>query len=89
LLLTPAMPISGLVLTLIDEPAARARALEALSAEPRVTLGQEFGARLAVVTETATLGESRDLAESLIDIEGVALLEVVMVDFSDTDLGAA
>lgn len=83
------MPISGLVLTLVAAPELRCRALAALSTDPRITLGEQRGDRLALVTETTTLGESRDLAESLIEIDGVALLEVVTVDFSDVDFGEA
>jgi len=79
------MPISGLVLTLVSEPNGRSSALAALHADPRITVGEQAGDRLALVTETPSLTESRDLAVALSEIEGVALLEVVTIDFSDVE----
>lgn len=80
------MPISALVITLSSDPKEKQRAVEALSQDPRVTLGERQGARLPVVVETETTREgSRMVREELLQIEGVVFVDVVMVDFSDTN----
>lgn len=73
--------------TLVADEERKRTALLALERDARVTMGPRAGDRLALVIEAATLGESRDLAESLAAIDGVALIEVVSVDFSDLDDG--
>ncbi len=83
------MPISGLVITLSDDPSQRQIALDQLATDPRLTLGQLHGSRLPVVAETETVRQSTDLVrEELLDIPGVVFVDIVSVDFSDIDESA-
>jgi hypothetical protein len=77
------MPISGLVVTLLADEATRARTKRGWGADARITVGPEAGDRVALVTEAPSLSASRDLAEEIAGLEGVALVEIVSVDLSD------
>lgn len=80
------MPISALVITLDPDPERRARALDSLHRDPRLTLGEMTAGRLPVVAETETLaGGDRLVSDELSAVEGVVLVDVVLVDFSDVD----
>jgi hypothetical protein len=79
------MPISSLVLTL--EAPVKHSVYEVLAADPRVEVGEAHGLRLPVVTETRTLSEGEALAEQLGALPGVTFVDVVLVDFSDAELG--
>jgi hypothetical protein len=81
--LTLAMMISGLVVTLAEDPRQRADALAALGGDDRLTLGNETGRKLPVVAETGTAQESEELVESLLRTAGVDFVDVVYVDFSE------
>lgn len=81
--LTLAMMISGLVVTLAEDPRRRAEALAALGGDGRLTLGEEAGRKLPVVVETGTAQESEELVESLLGTAGVDFVDVVYVDFSE------
>jgi hypothetical protein len=76
------MPISGLVVTLSEDPAERANAIAVLSRDARLELGEPTGARLPVVAETASAQAAEDLFRSLFDVSGVAFVDVVSVDVS-------
>lgn len=79
------MPISGLVLTLSDEPSLQQAALSQLALDSRLSLGELQVNRLPVVAETDTIRQSTRLVrEELLTIPGVIFVDVVMVDFSDT-----
>lgn len=80
------MPISSLVLTLDESPAQRALALAAVTRDSRITVGTPLEERwLPLVTETASLSEGEQLAESLKELPGVSFVDVVMVDFSEEE----
>ncbi|MCC6646042.1 MAG: hypothetical protein IT374_10780 [Polyangiaceae bacterium] len=79
------MPIGALVVTLDPDPARRAAALLALSADARVTVGEPRGGRLPVVSDTATLEEGDRLFRELAEVPGVLFVDVVSVDFSDLE----
>jgi hypothetical protein len=78
------MPISGLVVTLSDDKNEQARAIEVLSADTRLTIGERQKNRLPVVAETKGVKEgSRLVRQELLDIEGVRFVDVVTVNFED------
>ncbi len=79
------MPIGGLVLTLDPDPALRESILAALTADPRLTLGQPLGVRLPMVAETLTLDDGDALVRELSAAPGVLFVDVVSVDFSDRE----
>lgn len=72
---------SGLVLTLDDDPAVRARLLSALAAEPSVVVGDAQGLHLPIATEVETPEAAEALAERLRDLDGVRFVDVVFVHF--------
>ncbi len=82
------MAITGLVLTLSDDPEERARALERLESEPAVTLGESSGARYPVVVDTPSSREDRDVFQRLSVTEGVRLVELVCANFEDSEDGS-
>jgi len=77
------MTVSGLVVTLEEEPNACAHALAALAADERVLCGEAHGLRLPLITETTTLAEAEALFEALACTRGVAFVDVVSVAFDD------
>jgi hypothetical protein len=79
------MPVSALVLKLSDEPEERQRAVLTLGEDPRLMLGTPIGSRLPVVAETDSLQGGEALYEQLREIEGVHLVDVISVDFSDLE----
>lgn len=83
------MIVSGLVLTLENDPRSRAHALETLSRDSRILFGEAHGLRLPVVLETASLLEGEEACESLRTLDGIAFVDVVSIDFSgsENDLG--
>ena len=83
------MAISGLVITLTDDPTLRARAMTAIEGEDRITVGERKKNRLPVVLETKSSQQGSHLVrEKLMDLEGVEFVDVVTVDFRDEVLGA-
>ena len=87
------MPISALVITLrhttpdpdaVDRNAVdRDAVLAALAREPCIELGTPQGQRVPAVSETRTLEEGRQLVERLQNTAGVALVDVLSVNFED------
>lgn len=73
------MAISGLVIILKDDPDSAARALRALAADPRITLGERFGRRVAAVGETADVRSDRDLWDDLRANQDVEYVDVTFV----------
>ncbi|MBI2393592.1 MAG: hypothetical protein HYV09_28700 [Deltaproteobacteria bacterium] len=78
------MIVSGLVLTLQNDPRSRAHALETLSRDLRIIFGEAHGLRLPVVLETASLLEGEAACEALRNLEGIAFVDVVSIDFSSS-----
>lgn len=79
------MPISGLVLTLSEDPGLRLALLDALRLVPRVTVGEPRGGRLPIVTETGSIREDEALFEELVRTPGVLAVELAYHDFSDVE----
>ncbi|MBM4100722.1 MAG: hypothetical protein FJ256_00465 [Phycisphaerae bacterium] len=77
------MAISGLVVTLADDPLGET-ALAALTADSRLTVGERFGQRLALVAETPCARDDHDLFDELRQLPGVTHVDVAYVRL-DTD----
>lgn len=78
------MAISGLVITLTDDPKVRAHAIASIEEHDRITVGDRQKNRLPVVLETESSREgSRLVRETLMDLEGVEFVDVVTVNFED------
>jgi hypothetical protein len=75
------MTISALVVTL--DPLAQEQAYQALSIDPRLTLGGSIGGRLPLVAETDTPRDGVELVEELLLVPGVLHVDVVSVDFTE------
>lgn len=78
------MPVSGWVITLENDVQKRDSALQVLGRESRITCGEAHGLRLPVVAETSTMKEGESLFEALRALDGVAFIDVVSIDFTDT-----
>jgi hypothetical protein len=79
------MPITALVLTLDDDPEARRAARRSLEQDARLWVGDEVGGRVPLVLETASLVEGERAVEALSASDGVLFVDVVAIDFSDTE----
>jgi hypothetical protein len=82
------MVTSALVVTIDGDACMRRAAMDALTSDARLMLGELAGARLPVVAETSGLGTAERLVEELSAIPGVMFVDVVLVDFdpsSDVD----
>jgi CheY-like chemotaxis protein len=79
------MPITALVLTLDDDPDARRAARRSLERDARLWVGDEVGGRVPLVLETASLVEGERAVEALSASDGVLFVDVVAIDFSDTE----
>ena len=75
------MPVSGLVLSLSDEPQPRAEALAVIGREAQITVGVLEANRLAIVLDTASREEDRQLWDWLGSLAGVSFVEVAFVGF--------
>ena len=77
------MAISGLVLTLTDNDALRARTLQLLAEMPELALGEPTGLRQPAVADTPHRWTDRELFERLQAMPGVHYAEVAYVWFDD------
>ena len=75
------MPVSGLVVSLSDEPNPRVAALVVIGREPRITVGVSAGNRLAIVLDTDSSEQDKQLWDWLDSLPGVSFLEVAFVGF--------
>lgn len=80
------MPLSGLVLTLDNDPGKRASAAAFLNSDPRVTLGKLAGRWLSIATDTGSENECRELHDLISGLPGVVYVDVVAVSFPEADL---
>lgn len=76
------MSISGLVLTLSDDDSA-GTVVSTLAADPRITLGEKFGRRLAIVAETSSVESDRELWDYLRGLPGITNVDVTFVHLDD------
>lgn len=77
------MSVSGLVVTLSDDVAAQS-ALTMLAADPRLTLGDRFERRLAIVAETPSAKADLDLWDQLRSTPGITNVDVTFVHLDST-----
>ncbi|MEZ4269130.1 MAG: hypothetical protein R3F39_22470 [Myxococcota bacterium] len=77
------MPILGAVVMLSREPDKAQRVVEALSADPRITLGDLFSGVLPIALEVSNKQDERELWQWILDTPGVSDLGLVFSDFSD------
>jgi len=66
-------------LTLCEDGAVAALALESLAKDSRITLGERFDRRVAAVAETGSAHADRDLWDDLRSIPGVVNVDVTFV----------
>ena len=82
------VPISGLVIVLAEDEASRAEALSAIERDQRISVGPRRDRRLAVVVETDSSEEDREVWDQLQALPGVAWVELAFASF-DTEPSAA
>jgi nitrate reductase NapAB chaperone NapD len=75
------MPISGLVVTLSRDPHLRELALAAINREPRIETGVMEAGRLAIVVETDSPDDDRDVWQWLGSLPGVDFVDVALIGF--------
>lgn len=74
------MPIAGLVVTLVRDPAGAESAERAIASDRRFTLGQSAGRRLPVVVDTGDAQGCETLHRELESIPGVDRVDVVFIE---------
>jgi hypothetical protein len=77
------MPISGLVVTLTDNPVLQQAALAAMRQHPALELGERTRNQIALVAESACEEEDRLIWEWLHALPGVAMVVVAFIHFDD------
>jgi hypothetical protein len=83
------MPVAGLVLTLVDDDALCAFAIDNLRAIPGVSLGELQRARkLPIATVVDSIEAQTALWQDLSRVPGVLLVDLVFEDFSDVEAGS-
>lgn len=79
------MPVSGLVVTLAEEPRLRGAAETSLRSRAFVTFGEPFGRRLPIVIDTGSAEAHAEAIDEVQALDGVLFVEVVFTDFSDVE----
>ena len=79
------MPVSGLVVSLSEGSQLRAEALSAIRRETRITMGDMAANRLALVLDTASSEEDRQLWDWLGSLSGVSFVEVAFIGFEQSE----
>jgi hypothetical protein len=80
------VPISGLVVTLVDDSSAREATLAVLREHPALEIGEITSGRVPVVVESLDEEEDRLVWEWLHSLPGVALVVVAFISFDDGSL---
>lgn len=75
------MPVSGLVVSLAEEPELRQLAIDAIGRESRIEIGSIHSNRMAIVIDTASSDEDKQLWNWLMDLPGVVFVDVALVAF--------
>lgn len=73
------MAISGLVVILREDAEVADRALQALSSDPRLMLGERVGRRVPLVAETPSATQDADLWQDLLATPGIESVDVTFV----------
>ncbi len=81
------MVTSALVVTAFPE--RRQEVVVALGVQPGVTVGEPFGDCVPVVLEAATAQGGEAMVERIEQLDGVALVSVVRIDFPEEPDGSA
>jgi len=77
------MPISGLVVSFSDQTELREQAIAAIGRESRIEPGLFASNRMAVVIDTVSAEQDKQLWNWLTALPGVTFVDVVMVGFED------
>jgi hypothetical protein len=77
------MPISGLVVTLTDNPVLQQAAFAAMREHPALEVGERKCNQVALVVESACEEEDRLIWEWLHALPGVAMVVVAFIHFDD------
>ena len=77
------MPISGLILTLADQPQEAEQALRDLAGDKRFELGPRTGQRQPVTLATQDSAEDKDCWHWLQSHPGIGFVDVACVFFED------
>ncbi len=78
------MSISGLLITLADDPNASETAISTLKADPRIDVGERRGPYLPVVADTTGKHENQHLWDELRELPGVINVNLVFADLDDS-----
>jgi nitrate reductase NapAB chaperone NapD len=79
------MPVSGIALTLHEDPTLARQAMTDLRADARVALGDGHGRWLPVVVETTDSRAARDAHTWIESLPGVVYADVVYVGFPEPE----
>ncbi len=79
------MPVAGLVVTLDPTPALRSVAFEALSSMQGISVGENQGDHLPLVTDCASVNEQQGLWDAVARTPGVVSVALAFLDFSDVE----
>lgn len=77
------MPVSGLILSLSDDPRNRDAALQAIKQHNAISLGEMQGRRLPIVVDTPGSDTDREVWAWLHELSGVLFVDLVCTDASD------
>ena len=77
------MSISGLIITLTEQPTEAAIAIQRISADDRFTLGRQERYLLPAVLEAGSDVEAEEAVRWLNDVTGVRKVDVVYVRFAE------
>lgn len=80
-----AMPISGLVVSLVSDRQLREEAIATIKAEPCIEVGVIQSQRMAIVLDTPSTDDDKRLWCWLSSLPGVVFVDVAMVAFEDPE----
>ena len=75
------MPVSGLVITLTHDTLQREAAIGAIRSDRRIEIGTIGSSKMAIVVDTPSSDDDKQLWEWLQAIDGVLQVEVAMIGF--------
>ncbi len=78
------MSISGLLITLANDPNASTTVISILKADPRIDVGERRGPYLPVVADTTGKRENQRLWDELRELAGVINVNLVFADLDDS-----
>lgn len=79
------MPILGLVLTLAPDTGNRTGALESLTGDPRIILGERCGPRIPLVLEARDPHEVAEFVAAAIDTGEFLKAELCFASYEDSE----